>query len=132
MILFGAEDYTSQTGMANEEMLLLPLKTDIVKYARAFGKQCVDTVSKEFRDEAVFRESAKRSKDLGFDGKLLIHPMQVSITNDVFAVEDIEKKRKILEAFEQCHDGVLKYEVKIYEHPHIEMIRREIDRYDQK
>ena len=132
MILFGAEDYTSITGMANNEDLLLPLKLEIVKHARANGKRCVDTICKEYRNEEIIKDSVRRSKDMGFDGKLLIHPLQVAITNDVFTASDIEKKRRILAAFEKCPNGVLKYEGQIYESPHIEMIRREIGQYDQK
>lgn len=131
-ILFGAEDYTSITGMLNESSLLIPLKLDIVKYARANGKRCVDTICKDYKDKDAIRESAIQSKQLGFDGKLLIHPVQVAIANEVFDVEDIERKKRILEAFDRCPDGVLKFEGEIYELPHIEMIRREINQYGQK
>lgn len=132
MLLFGAEDYTSITGMVNREDLLLPLKLEIVKYARAFGKRCIDTICKEYKEEHVIRDSVSHSKELGFDGKLLIHPTQVAITNEVFSAADVEKKREILEAFERSTNGVLKYNEEIYERPHIEAIRRELEAYDQK
>ena len=106
--------------------------TDVMELNKRLNYESLVELCKEYKEERVIRDSVTHSKELGFDGKLLIHPTQVAITNEVFSAADIEKKREILEAFERCSDGVLKHDGEIYERPHIEAIRREIEAYDQK
>jgi citrate lyase beta subunit len=51
-----------------------------------------------------FKAQCEEAKDLGFDGKTLIHPSQVEIANDIFGTsrEDIERARRIILAWEEA------------------------------
>jgi (3S)-malyl-CoA thioesterase len=58
--------------------------------ARAHGIICVDGVYNAFRDDAGLRAEARQGRDMGFDGKTLIHPAQIAITNEEFSPTDDE------------------------------------------
>ena len=53
--------------------------------ARAPGIVCVDGVYNAFKDTDGLRAECEQGRDLGMDGKTLIHPAQVDIANEVFA-----------------------------------------------
>jgi citrate lyase subunit beta/citryl-CoA lyase len=66
--------------------------------ARAFGLAAIDGPYPVLDDAAGLRESAQRSRALGYDGKWCIHPAQVEVCNDVYAPtpEEIERAHRIL------------------------------------
>lgn len=125
-IAFGAEDYTCETGMKNDENYLLPIKYEIVKYAKAYGKKCFDTISKELKDEEFMYSEAVHSKNIGFDGKLAIHPKQINAINNAY-VKDCTALEKILEVYNNSETGVMVYEGKVYDRPHIEEIKKMLE-----
>ncbi|MEX0971045.1 MAG: CoA ester lyase [Paracoccaceae bacterium] len=53
--------------------------------ARAHGLLCIDGVYNAFRDEDGLRAECLQGRDMGFDGKTLVHPAQLAIANAVFA-----------------------------------------------
>jgi citrate lyase subunit beta/citryl-CoA lyase len=66
--------------------------------ARAFGLAAIDGPYPALDDAAGLRESAQRSRALGYDGKWCIHPGQIDVCNEVYAPtpEEIERARRIL------------------------------------
>lgn len=125
-LAFGGEDYCADVGMTDREDLLLPIKTQVVQYAAAFGKRCYDTISRELKLTDKFRESVRRSADLGFDGKLAIHPVQTELIDQMFSAHDPERMKTIIEAFENSKDGVIVIDGVVYEQPHIERMKKEL------
>ncbi|SFC95568.1 HpcH/HpaI aldolase/citrate lyase family protein [Tropicimonas isoalkanivorans] len=92
--------------------------------ARSHGLICVDGVYNAFKDEAGLRAECEQGRDLGMDGKTLIHPAQVEIANEVFAPSDaeIELARRQIAAFEEAEAkgvGVAVVDGKIVENLHI-------------
>ena len=61
-----------------------------VSAARAYGITVIDGVFNAFKDDDGLRTEAEQGRDFGFDGKSLIHPAQVSITNEVFSPSEAE------------------------------------------
>jgi citrate lyase subunit beta/citryl-CoA lyase len=61
-----------------------------VTVARAYDRVALDGVHLDFRNEATFRAACVQARDLGFDGKTLIHPSQVDIANEVFGPSEAE------------------------------------------
>ncbi|ESQ78600.1 CoA ester lyase [Asticcacaulis sp. YBE204] len=59
--------------------------SQVVLYARAYGLDVIDGVYNNFRDEDGLRAECAHGKALGFDGKTLIHPAQIAITEAVFS-----------------------------------------------
>jgi (3S)-malyl-CoA thioesterase len=58
--------------------------------ARAEGKPIVDGVFNAFRDEVGLRAECEQGRDMGFDGKTLVHPAQVATANEVFGPSDAD------------------------------------------
>jgi citrate lyase subunit beta/citryl-CoA lyase len=72
--------------------------------ARAAGKVVLDGVFNDITDEAGFRAEARQGREMGFDGKTLIHPSQVGPANDLFGPsrKELADARKIVSAYEQA------------------------------
>jgi len=58
--------------------------------ARAHDRVILDGVHLDFRNESTFRAACVQGRELGFDGKTLIHPSQIDICNEVFGPSDAE------------------------------------------
>ena len=96
--------------------------------AKAAGLVIVDGVYNAFKDEEGLRRECAQGRDMGFDGKTLIHPAQVAIANDAFAPGEAEvalAKRQIaaFEAATAKGQGVAVVDGKIVENLHIDMAR---------
>jgi len=72
-----------------------------VLVARHFKKEIFDGVHLDFRNLDSLREVCEEGKAMGFDGKTLIHPGQIEITNAVFgySTEEVVHARKVLEVW---------------------------------
>jgi citrate lyase subunit beta / citryl-CoA lyase len=97
--------------------------------ARAHGIEIIDGVYNDIKDLDGFRAECLQGRDMGLDGKTLIHPSQIDICNDVFAPSDaeVETARAIIEAFglpENRGKGVIQLNGKMVELLHADMARR--------
>ncbi|PIE08987.1 MAG: CoA ester lyase, partial [Rhodobacterales bacterium] len=105
----------------------LPLLTSLqlcLLASRAEGKVIVDGVYNAFKDEEGLRQECEQGRDMGFDGKTLIHPAQLAIANAVFAPSDAEldlARRHIaaFDAAEAAGQGVAVVDGKIVEKLHV-------------
>ncbi|OBK15889.1 HpcH/HpaI aldolase/citrate lyase family protein [Mycobacterium asiaticum] len=72
--------------------------------ARAAGKVILDGVFNDITDEDGFRAEARQGREMGFDGKTLIHPSQVGPANDVFgpSEDELTHARKVVSAYEEA------------------------------
>lgn len=96
--------------------------------ARAHGRVIVDGVFNAFKDEDGLRAECEQGRDMGFDGKTLIHPAQLAIANEVFApsASEVELARRQIEAFDEASGqgrGVAVVDGKIVENLHVETAR---------
>src|SRR5262249_41154660 len=80
---------------------LLPALAATVQAARAGGLVAMDGVLNAFEDDAALEAHGRPRRDLGFDGKSLIHPRQIEIAERAFspAPEEIAWAREVVEAF---------------------------------
>jgi citrate lyase subunit beta/citryl-CoA lyase len=97
--------------------------------ARLAGKVILDGVYNDIKDEAGFEAECIQGRQLGFDGKTLIHPTQVEPCNRVFAPSptEVEQAREIIEAFqaaEAAGKGVVSVNGRMIENLHVENARR--------
>lgn len=135
---FGAGDFTLDVGItwSREELELLPYRTAFVVESRAAGLEPpLDTVWVSLNDPEGFQRSVQRSKELGFQGKLCIHPDQVPVVNDCFRPTDAEltHARKVLDAFTQAErDGLAAIQVdgQFVDYPIVYRAQRLIARAD--
>jgi (3S)-malyl-CoA thioesterase len=96
--------------------------------AKAHGIVIVDGVYNAFRDQDGLRAECDQGRDMGFDGKTLIHPAQVSIANAAFApsAAEIDLARRQIAAFEVAEaegQGVAVVDGKIVENLHVATAR---------
>jgi (3S)-malyl-CoA thioesterase len=92
--------------------------------AKAQGLAIIDGVYNAFRDEAGLRAECEQGRDLGFDGKTLIHPAQLDIANACFAPSEaeVDLARRQIAAFDAAKaagQGVAVVDGRIVENLHI-------------
>ncbi len=94
--------------------------------ARAAGRSILDSVYNDIRDLEGFEAECREGRELGFDGKTLIHPGQIEICNAVFSpsTEEIDHARRVIDAFEQSGAGVATLDGQMIENLHVETARR--------
>jgi citrate lyase subunit beta/citryl-CoA lyase len=97
--------------------------------ARAAGKVILDGVFNDITDEDGFLDECRQGRALGFDGKTLIHPSQVSPCNSAFApsAEEVELARRTISAFDEAvaeGHGVVTLDGRMIESLHVDEARR--------
>lgn len=103
--------------------------------ARSHGVIAIDGVYNAYKDEDGLLTECEQGRDLGFDGKTLIHPAQVAVTNAAFAPSEaeVDLARRQIEAFEKAEAeglGVAVVDGKIVENLHIVTARQTLAKAD--
>ncbi len=109
----------------------LPLMSGLglcVLAAKAYGCAIIDGVYNAFKDDEGLRAECEQGRDMGFDGKTLIHPAQLEVANTAFSPsgEEAETARRQIAAFEEAEaagQGVAVVDGKIVENLHVETAR---------
>jgi (3S)-malyl-CoA thioesterase len=96
--------------------------------ARAEGIACIDGVYNAFRDIEGLRAECEQGRDLGMDGKTVVHPAQIEVANEIFAPteEEIALARRQIDAFEEARargEGVAVVDGQIVENLHVDTAR---------
>ncbi len=118
--------------------LRLPMITSLgmcLLAARAYGLAIVDGVYLNLEDDEGFGASCVQGKELGFDGKSLIHPKTVAKANEVYApsAADVAWARKIIDAHAEATaqgKGVVVVDGKLIENLHVVAARRQVELAD--
>ena len=97
--------------------------------ARAAGVAVVDGVFNDVRDAEGFLAEARQGREMGFDGKTLIHPGQVEPCNGVFApdADEVERAQAVIAAFEAAQaagQGVATLDGRLIENLHVDTARK--------
>lgn len=116
----------------------LPLMSGLglcVLAAKAEGKIIVDGVFNAFKDTEGLAAECAQGRDMGFDGKTLIHPAQVDVTNEAFApsAAEMDLARRQIAAFEEAEasgQGVAVVDGKIVENLHVVTAREILAKAD--
>jgi citrate lyase subunit beta/citryl-CoA lyase len=101
--------------------------------ARATGRAILDGVYNDVADADGFLAECRQGRDLGFDGKTLIHPGQVDAANATFAPDDaeVEDARGVLRAWaDAAGSGVVTYRGRMIENLHVETAQRVLAVHD--
>lgn len=117
------------SGADPERRPLLYSLSAIVIAARAAGIACFDGVCTAVHDESAFRAEAAQGRLLGFDGKTLIHPVQVNPCNEIFSpsAAELDRARAMIAAYEAAlaaGRGVATLDGQMIEVLHVEQARR--------
>ncbi len=103
-----------------------------VTAARAYGIDVLDGVYNSFKDIEGFRRECIQGRQLGMDGKTLIHPDQIAPANEIFspAAAEVEWARKVIAAFAEPQNqgaGVITVDGRMVELLHAEIARRTVE-----
>jgi citrate lyase subunit beta / citryl-CoA lyase len=99
----------------------------LVLAARAAGKVVLDGVYNDVKNAEGFAEECRQGRQLGYDGKTLIHPGQVEGANAAFAPDEqaVEDARGLIAAWEDgAGKGVVTYNGRMVESLHVESAQR--------
>jgi citrate lyase subunit beta / citryl-CoA lyase len=110
---------------------MVPWLMNCVAAARAFGIDILDGVYNDLGNAEGFAQECAQARDMGFDGKTLIHPNQIEPCNAAFspAAEEVAQAKKIMAAFdlpENKGKGVIQLEGRMVERLHADMARRTV------
>jgi citrate lyase subunit beta/citryl-CoA lyase len=130
-LVMGINDLAKETRAkitAGREPMRLWLM-NCVAAARAYGLDVLDGVHNDFQDVEGLARQCAEARDMGFDGKTIIHPRQIDTCNAVFAptAEEVAQARTIISAFEQPQNagkGVIALDGRLIERRHEQMARR--------
>jgi citrate lyase subunit beta / citryl-CoA lyase len=127
----GPNDLIKQMRCAvvKERSPILPALTLAVIAARSHGLSILDGVWTDITDLGGLEHECAQGRDLGFDGKSLIHPSHLDITNRTFSPtpESVAWARTVVAAYQapgNVHAGVIRLEGKMVERLHLEEAKR--------
>jgi citrate lyase subunit beta/citryl-CoA lyase len=130
-LVMGTSDLTKELHARHtpQRLPLLAALGHCLLAARAAGRPILDGVHLDLEDEAAFAAACRQGRDLGFDGKTLIHPRQIAPANAAFGPDPaaIEEARKIIEAHDAARaagQGVTVLGGRLVENLHVEEARR--------
>jgi citrate lyase subunit beta/citryl-CoA lyase len=137
-MVIGTNDLGKETGMRLQpgRALMLPWLTHVLAAGRAFGVAVLDGTHIDLDDMDGFRAECEQGRDLGMDGKTLIHPKQVPIANEIFSpsTEEIAWARKVIAAFrepENAKKAVITVDGRMVERLHERMALRILEVADE-
>jgi citrate lyase subunit beta/citryl-CoA lyase len=130
-LVMGTSDLTKDLHAAHTRERL-PMLTSLglcLLAARANRIAIVDGVHLDLSDDEGFAYACRQGRDLGFDGKTLIHPKQVAGANKEFAPspDEVAWSKKIIAAHAEAEaqgEGVVLVDGKLIENLHVENAHR--------
>lgn len=135
-LAFGAEDLAGDMGAQRtaEGWEGFYARSAVVLYAKAFGLQAIDTPFIDVKaDETMLADEAERAMQMGYTGKLAIHPRQVAVIQQVFTptAVQIDRARELIDLHQRhqaAGTGVFAFEGKMVDMPMIRAAQSILDR----
>ena len=131
--VFGPNDISRETRIKMQpgRAAMIPMITHCILATRAHGLEILDGPYSDFANVDGFAAECAQGRDLGFDGKTLIHPGQIEACNAIFTppAEEVAEARKIIAAFEQPENasrGAIQIDGRMVERLHADMAKRTI------
>ncbi|MCE0505555.1 CoA ester lyase [Roseivivax sp. GX 12232] len=129
--VMGTNDLVKELGAraTPDRLAMLPALGQCLLAARAYGIAAVDGVYNAFKDTEGLAAECRQGRDMGFDGKTLIHPAQVETANAAFgpSEDDLDLARRQIAAYEAAKaegQGVAVVDGKIVENLHVDTARK--------
>ena len=133
VFVMGTNDLAKETraALAPGRIPTLAWLSACVLAARAYGLEIIDGVFNDFSDDDGFAAECAQGRELGMDGKTLIHPRQIGPCNAAFSpsADEVERAREIIAAFdspENADKGAISVNGRMVERLHADMARRTV------
>jgi citrate lyase subunit beta/citryl-CoA lyase len=124
---FGAEDYAADVGGRRTagSLEVLYARSRVAMAAAIAGVPAVDQVVTAYRDPDAFRAECDTARDLGYRGKLCIHPDQVALAHAAFtpSAAEVDRARAVLAALADAGGGVASFDGQMVDAPAIRAAR---------
>ena len=126
--VFGPNDISRETRIRMQpgRAAMIPMITHCILATRAHGLEILDGPYSDISNIDGFAVECAQGRDLGFDGKTLIHPSHIEACNAIFTppAEEVEQARKIIAAFEKPENasrGAIQLDGRMVERLHADM-----------
>jgi citrate lyase beta subunit len=131
-LIFGAEDLVGSIGAirTGEGWEVFYARSAVVVHAAAFSLQAIDTIYADFQDVNGLTAESERALQMGYTGKMAIHPRQVGPISEVFTPSDdaIASAQRLIEAYQSSGAGAFALDGKMVDAPMIRAAERVLAR----
>lgn len=115
--------------VTHERYAVLTSLSLVILAARAYGKGVIDGITSDFKDMHSFEYACRLGRDIGMDGKSLVHPGQIAYCNDAYTPKatEVANARLIITALKEANEaglGTVVVNDKLVEHHHIKAAQR--------
>jgi len=122
-------------GHARERLPVVTALGIAMLVARTYGLAVLDGVYNDFKNNEGLEAECRQGRELGFDGKTLIHPSQIEVANRVFGIlpNDLDQAHRLVAAFEKAlkeGKGVAVLDGRMVEELHVQEAKRTISMAD--
>ena len=130
-LTWGAEDLSASVGSSEVRgsdgrylSMFEQARTETLIAASTYGLTPIDTVYVQLGDTIGLSEECRQAAQLGFSGKLTIHPEQIDIVNEAFtpSIEEVNRAKRLIEAFAEVQDtgqNAFRFEGQMVDAPHL-------------
>lgn len=136
-IVMATSDLISQlhARVTHERSAILTSLSLVILAARAYGRAVVDGITSDFKNMHSFEYACRLGRDMGFDGKSLVHPAQLAYSNDAYTpkASEIKDAREIIKALKEANEagkGTVVVHDKLVEHHHVVAAERLLKLHD--
>lgn len=115
--------------VTHERSAIITSLSMVVLAARAYGRCVIDGITSDFKNMHSFEYACRLGRDLGFDGKSLVHPAQIAYSNDAYTpkLSEIADAKEIIKALKEANEaghGTVVVDDILVEHHHIKAAER--------
>lgn len=115
--------------VTHERSAILTSLSLVILAARAYGKGVIDGITSDFKNMHSFEYACRLGRDIGMDGKSLVHPAQIAYCNDAYTPKaaEVAHARTIIKALKEANEagrGTVVVNDKLVEHHHIKAAQR--------
>jgi citrate lyase subunit beta/citryl-CoA lyase len=134
-VFFGSEDYITSINAVRNQINLFYARSNIVNISRAHDVNCYDTIYPYLEDDIGFEEEVELAFNMGFDGKMAIHPKQLKKINQIFKfnAEKVKEYKLIIQQYEKYSKdndtNIMVIDGNVIEPPHIKRMKAIIEKY---
>lgn len=124
-VAFGSHDYCAEMGMLHTADNILWARNYLLNFGKAASVRCIDVASMNIKDKTSFEEECTDAFNKGFDGKVLIHPVQLEVFNNTkyYTDEELQVALKVRDILKQ-KGGIANFSIAnidglVIEKPHL-------------
>jgi citrate lyase subunit beta / citryl-CoA lyase len=136
-IVMATSDLISQlhAHVTHERSAILTSLSLVILAARAYGRCVIDGITSDFKNMHSFEYACRLGRDMGLDGKSLVHPAQIAYCNDAYTPKatEVAHAREIIKALKEANasgQGTVVVNDKLVEHHHIKAAQRLIQLHE--